>query len=167
MSVAQKGRIVSEETKAKLRNQRLGVKHSAERKANISKAKMGNRVLDMSHARNDTEFARQRRKALLQIKLADQNGGCAICGKEQFWYEYTPDHIVARAKGGSDDASNCQALCHVCNQLKQREENDLVVAAARDVGYYMVYRRSLSEKERANLYYCWRRRIIELRSRKY
>ena len=32
------------------------------------------------------------------------------------------DHIVARRRGGSDDVSNLQALCHSCHSKKTQEE---------------------------------------------
>jgi hypothetical protein len=32
--------------------------------------------------------------------------------------EFTMDHVIPRAKGGSDDVSNLALCCYVCNPLK-------------------------------------------------
>jgi len=44
---------------------------------------------------------------------------CQSCGKK---IEETPlnvDHIIPLAKGGSNDISNLQTLCRLCNQKKK------------------------------------------------
>lgn len=46
-------------------------------------------------------------------------GHCAICGKFVPYTEFTVDHIVPLAKGGSNDLSNLQCTCGVCNRIKQ------------------------------------------------
>lgn len=46
-------------------------------------------------------------------------GHCAICGKFVPYTEFTVDHIVPLAKGGSNDISNLQCACGVCNRIKQ------------------------------------------------
>ena len=40
---------------------------------------------------------------------------CANCGSE---HHLTIDHIVPRAKGGTDFTKNCLCACHSCNQDK-------------------------------------------------
>ena len=40
---------------------------------------------------------------------------CAYCGSE---HHLTIDHIVPRAKGGTDFTKNCLCACHSCNQDK-------------------------------------------------
>jgi|TARA_B100002019_G_scaffold233940_1_gene208021 5-methylcytosine-specific restriction endonuclease McrA len=40
---------------------------------------------------------------------------CAYCGSE---HKLTIDHIVPRAKGGTDFTKNCLCACHSCNQDK-------------------------------------------------
>lgn len=45
-------------------------------------------------------------------------GVCAICGKFIPHKEFTVDHIIPLAKGGTNDISNLQASCGVCNKIK-------------------------------------------------
>ena len=40
---------------------------------------------------------------------------CAYCGST---HQLTIDHIVPRAKGGTDFTKNCLCACHSCNQSK-------------------------------------------------
>lgn len=44
---------------------------------------------------------------------------CAICGEFVLYTEFTVDHIIPLAKSGSNDISNLQCTCGVCNRLKQ------------------------------------------------
>lgn len=46
-------------------------------------------------------------------------GHCAICGEFVPYTEFTVDHIIPLAKGGSNDISNLQCACGVCNRIKQ------------------------------------------------
>ena len=50
---------------------------------------------------------------------------CPVCGKQmqnknpRSWRNYmTIDHIYPKARGGSNDLSNMQAMCKECNQKK-------------------------------------------------
>lgn len=43
---------------------------------------------------------------------------CAICDKETAFDEGEVDHIKPKTKGGTDEPSNLQWLCHRCNKLK-------------------------------------------------
>ena len=45
-------------------------------------------------------------------------GCCAICGRETAFDEGEVDHIKPKTKGGTDEPSNLQWLCHRCNKLK-------------------------------------------------
>ena len=59
------------------------------------------------------------RKRINQTILYQRQGGyCAGCDHFFQSRNLTIDHIVPRSKGGSDDISNFQLLCHACNQLK-------------------------------------------------
>lgn len=47
------------------------------------------------------------------------NYQCKSCGKTQQETQLTVDHIIALARGGSNDISNLQTLCSRCNQQKK------------------------------------------------
>lgn len=50
---------------------------------------------------------------------------CELCGAHEDQAALHVDHIVPRAKGGSDDISNCQSLCVTCNTSKRdRDDTD-------------------------------------------
>ena len=53
-------------------------------------------------------------RSKLKKKLGEK---CTYCGCDNPLI-LTVDHIVPKARGGSDDDSNKQVLCHVCNYLK-------------------------------------------------
>ncbi|MFS8867026.1 HNH endonuclease [Synechococcus sp. H65.1] len=44
---------------------------------------------------------------------------CRSCGKSPPEVQLQVDHIVPLAQGGSNDISNLQTLCKVCNQRKK------------------------------------------------
>ena len=56
------------------------------------------------------------------------NHCCAICGMQepftgQTFQRLTEDHIVPLSKGGSNDISNIQPLCALCNSKKSNKVN--------------------------------------------
>ena len=79
---------------------------------------------------------RNTRKHINQITLYERQGGyCAGCKHYFQSRNLTIDHIVPRAKGGEDDISNLQLLCHACNQLKGEESQEQLLASLRLHGY--------------------------------
>jgi 5-methylcytosine-specific restriction endonuclease McrA len=50
--------------------------------------------------------------------LAAAKGRCALCGATSADRRIEVDHVVPRSRGGSNDISNLQALCDVCNRGK-------------------------------------------------
>lgn len=51
--------------------------------------------------------------------LQRNNYQCQSCGKKNTETKLNIDHIIALAKGGSNDISNLQVLCSRCNQTKK------------------------------------------------
>lgn len=50
---------------------------------------------------------------------------CELCGAHETQIALHVDHIIPKAKGGSDDISNFQALCMTCNTNKRdRDDTD-------------------------------------------
>ena len=45
------------------------------------------------------------------------------------------DHIVPRAKGGTDDLSNLQSICEPCHKLKTIQDNGRKQRLTRDDGW--------------------------------
>lgn len=60
-------------------------------------------------------FSAEERSAV----YSKSEGHCAICGEFVPYTKYTIDHIIPLAKGGSNDISNLQCACGVCNRIKQ------------------------------------------------
>ena len=46
-------------------------------------------------------------------------GKCALCGKFIRFDQFTVDHIVPLAKGGTNEIENLQTTCKHCNAMKQ------------------------------------------------
>jgi hypothetical protein len=51
-------------------------------------------------------------------KLKNSHPKCIYCGEEIFIDEFTVDHVIARADGGTDTKENCKPCCKFCNGLK-------------------------------------------------
>lgn len=49
-----------------------------------------------------------------RVEYLKRNPLCRKCGQPAT----AVDHIVPKRAGGSDDASNCQPLCHPCHNIK-------------------------------------------------
>jgi hypothetical protein len=45
-------------------------------------------------------------------------GHCKLCGNFVSYEDFTIDHIIPLAKGGTNDINNLQCACKVCNNIK-------------------------------------------------
>ena len=62
----------------------------------------------------------------VKISTGDRNriynknkGRCAICGEFVPCNDFTIDHIIPLAKGGTNELDNLQCACRTCNVMKQ------------------------------------------------
>lgn len=46
-------------------------------------------------------------------------GRCVICGNFVPFDDFTVDHVIPLAKGGTNEISNLQCTCDICNRIKQ------------------------------------------------
>ena len=57
-------------------------------------------------------------KAVRAYVFDRDNSQCQSCGKTNLVAQLQIDHIIPLAHGGSNDISNLQTLCSICNQQK-------------------------------------------------
>ena len=80
-------------------------------------------VYDMK--RNEVCFLMEKRMHRKSFSLKQRemiykkaNGKCELCGKSIVFSDMTIDHITPLAMGGTNDISNVQCSCSVCNSIK-------------------------------------------------
>jgi hypothetical protein len=55
-------------------------------------------------------------------KVFDKYGGhCAYCGRQIEYKDMQVDHITSKKNGGTDDISNLNPSCRLCNHYKSAE----------------------------------------------
>ena len=81
---------------------------------------VGKREDPWSHRRKSTGYVpgTQRYEVLKRARYR-----CELCGISAEYKALEVDHIIPRNKGGTDDASNLQALCYSCNSTKGTSKN--------------------------------------------
>ena len=81
---------------------------------------LGKREDPWSHRRKSTGYVpgTQRYEVLKRARYR-----CELCGISAEYKALEVDHIIPRNKGGTDDASNLQALCYSCNSTKRDRDN--------------------------------------------
>lgn len=65
----------------------------------------------------------------------EQGGYCNGCETHFEMRHLQVDHIIARAKGGTDHISNLQLLCGSCNSMKGTKTHEELLVALTDKGY--------------------------------
>ena len=65
----------------------------------------------------------------------EQGGYCNGCEEHFAPRNMTVDHIIPRAKGGTDHISNLQLLCGACNSLKGDLPQEYLLACLTDKGW--------------------------------
>ena len=65
----------------------------------------------------------------------EQGGYCNGCEEHFELRHFHVDHIIARAKGGTDHISNLQLLCGSCNMIKGKKSQEELIVALTDKGY--------------------------------
>ena len=81
------------------------------------------KVIQYNHARN---------KRLL---YGEQGGYCNGCETHFELRNFDVDHIIPRAKGGTDHISNLQLLCGHCNSVKGDRPQEYLLACLTDKGW--------------------------------
>lgn len=67
----------------------------------------------------DNRIKRVKIGSNIRQQVYEKGGGvCAICGRPVNYEQFTIDHIVPIARGGTNEISNFQIACNVCNKLK-------------------------------------------------
>lgn len=78
--------------------------------------------LDMRYPFGDSNNDAVRGSVRYEV-LRRAGGRCELCGVTSRDMQIDVDHVVPRAKGGTNDADNLQALCRTCNAQK-RDRDD-------------------------------------------
>lgn len=83
----------------------------------------GFQVVDFNINKKVDKRDREKRESISNLeRMAIYNkfkGKCGICGKFVPYNEYTIDHIIPLAKGGTNKADNLQCAHRWCNLIKQ------------------------------------------------
>ena len=83
----------------------------------------GFQVINLEKISNVEDQVKVKRKQFSQTERMviynKTKGRCAICGKFVPFDEFTIDHIIPLAKGGSNELGNLQCACKTCNLIKQ------------------------------------------------
>ncbi len=73
----------------------------------------------------------------LALMWKNQRGRCALSGIRLTRENADLDHIVAKARGGGDEASNLRWLCHAVNMAKRDMPDDQFLAMCMDCAQWI------------------------------
>lgn len=114
ISNSEKGKIISEETKEKLRKSKIRNGMAVDPIISKAKKRFGDRRYKIRRRNADGTHV----FAEWETLKAQYNWICPSCGKREPEIKLTEDHIVPLSKGGSDNIENIQPLCRSCNSKK-------------------------------------------------
>ncbi|MDA7971014.1 MAG: HNH endonuclease [Gammaproteobacteria bacterium] len=77
----------------------------------------------------------KRSKNIKHILFGGQQGICKGCKHEFHYRHFHLDHIVPRARGGSDADENLQLLCGSCNNIKGDRTMEYLRARLKELGF--------------------------------
>ena len=80
-------------------------------------------------------------------------GKCVLCGKFVRFDQFTIDHIIPLAKGGTNDRNNLQCTCKRCNAMKQDFSQDEFIDRMIDILAYQM-KKNGKKKYRKRLKKC-------------
>ena len=70
-----------------------------------------------------------------QYLYGEQGGFCNGCEHHFMMQNFTVDHIIAKAHGGTDHISNLQLLCGSCNSIKGTKSHEELLVLLTDKGW--------------------------------
>lgn len=70
-----------------------------------------------------------------QYLYGEQGGFCNGCEHHFMMQNFTVDHIIAKANGGTDHISNLQLLCGNCNSIKGTKTHEELLVLLTDKGW--------------------------------
>ena len=76
----------------------------------------------------------------IKEKLYAEFPYCKLCGREMELRDMDLDHIEPRSKGGKDEDSNAQLLCHSCNVIKSNGTMGQALQRLREKGIEIIER---------------------------
>ena len=76
------------------------------------------------------------RKQIVERKYKEQKGKCKGCNHEMPKHIFAIDHIIPRAKGGTDELGNLQLLCSFCNSSKGTKSMAEFITEQKSKGIY-------------------------------
>jgi site-specific DNA-methyltransferase (adenine-specific) len=68
------------------------------------------------------------------VLFGQQEGRCNGCKTEFPFRQFDVDHVILRARGGTDHIDNLQLLCAHCNRTKGDRPQEFLVARLREAG---------------------------------